>query len=283
MNTIRFKKSLAVLLALVLVMGLLPMTALADTPSISATGLSVTTDGTTAANPVKASTAYHVMVSLSNNMTYSISPSVTLYQVGNSTPVDTKMPTPAALGAGASTTVDLSWTPSAAGTVSLQAVVTDSDTLATLDTYTSGTIAVTVADGSYSYNSQTAGVSGGTYTINTPYQLVQLATAVNAGTNYTGTTFQLTADIDLSSVCGASVGNWTQIGTYTNNRIFSGTFDGNNKTISNLYISTSGTIRHQGLFGWVSGATIKNLTVTGVITVNSNDINKAGHSGICRR
>ena len=80
-----------------------------------------------------------------------------------------------------------------------------------------------------------------------------------------GTYFRLTADLDLSAESP-----WSPIGVNpnaTNN--FKGHFDGNNKTISNLTIGTSGTPVYQnpnsGLFGTASNsATIKNLTLSNI-------------------
>ncbi len=63
--------------------------------------------------------------------------------------------------------------------------------------------------------------SASTYSIGTPAELLGLVHIVN-GTNgktrdsFESKTVTLTANIDLSSVCGASIGSWTPIGTYTN-------------------------------------------------------------------
>ena len=58
----------------------------------------------------------------------------------------------------------------------------------------------------------------------------------------------LTDNIDMSTVCGESIGSWSPIvgGYYS----WCGTFDGNNKTIKNLYINS--TESSQGLFGYIS-------------------------------
>jgi len=59
---------------------------------------------------------------------------------------------------------------------------------------------------------------------------------------------------------------WTPIGNYTNattNKPFSGTFNGNDYEISNIYINN--TSNYQGLFGYNEGI-IKNLSVSGAIT-----------------
>ena len=76
-----------------------------------------------------------------------------------------------------------------------------------------------------------------------------------------GKNFKLTQDIDLSTVCYEGK-SWMPIGNDTNK--FTGTFDGDDHTISGLYIdSTEGW---QGLFGYVENGTIKNLTVKGTVS-----------------
>ncbi len=74
---------------------------------------------------------------------------------------------------------------------------------------------------------------------------------VNAGTAFNGKTIRLTEDVDLNNV------EWTPIGNSKNQ--FQGTFDGNNKTISNLVIT--GNKSDVGLFGMTTNGEIKNLTV----------------------
>lgn len=79
----------------------------------------------------------------------------------------------------------------------------------------------------------------------------------------------LTEDIDLKDVCNSSIGSWTPIGTWNIDKEigtpFSAEFDGNNHSISNLYISSSGLNPiAQGLFGYVTG-TIKNVVLKGSI------------------
>ncbi|MCH5190578.1 MAG: hypothetical protein J1F23_00290 [Oscillospiraceae bacterium] len=107
-----------------------------------------------------------------------------------------------------------------------------------------------------------------TYTISNAQQLKDLADSVNdtdKKLTYSYTTFRLTQNIDLSTVCGESLNggtSWTPIGT--NNYIFSGTFDGNNYKISGLYINNNSS--YQGLFGYITNGTVKNLTVKGTIS-----------------
>lgn len=78
---------------------------------------------------------------------------------------------------------------------------------------------------------------------------------------------RLTADIDLRSVCGQSMGkSWTPIESMTM-APFRGAFDGQGHTISGLYIN-SATSQINGLFGEVSGK-VCNLTVKGDIAASN--------------
>ena len=91
--------------------------------------------------------------------------------------------------------------------------------------------------------------ANGNYLISNADELVYFAKTVNVdGETYADKTVKLTADIDLAGK------EWAPIGTAEHP--FSGTFDGNNKTISNLKITTG---NYAGLFGYVSTATIKNV------------------------
>ncbi len=89
---------------------------------------------------------------------------------------------------------------------------------------------------------------------------------VNAGNTYKDCTVKLMNDIDLSSICGESIGNWEPIGNFCTNEnlCFEGTFEGNNHTISNIYINNS-NLEYQGFFGEVKNGSIKNLTTSGNI------------------
>ena len=83
---------------------------------------------------------------------------------------------------------------------------------------------------------------------------------------------KLTADIDLSDFCHAADDSkieksWVPIGN-SNNK-YQGTFDGNNKTITNLYINASQL--NVGLFGCTYEGTIKNLTFEYANVTNTNN------------
>jgi hypothetical protein len=124
------------------------------------------------------------------------------------------------------------------------------------------------------------------YTISTATQLAALATAVNAGTSYSGVNFWQIASIDLSvsdSYTGLTswVGGtpWTPIGSGygTGSTPFAGTFNGSSGggassyfTISNLTISTSTSITGVGLFGNATGNLANITLLSGSITVTGS-------------
>jgi len=92
-------------------------------------------------------------------------------------------------------------------------------------------------------------------------ELAEFRDKVNSGLTYEGKTINLLKDIDLSSVCGENIEgekiNWEPIGI--SEPYFKGTFEGNNHTISNLYINGA-TKQYQGLFG-INKGNIQNLTL----------------------
>lgn len=84
---------------------------------------------------------------------------------------------------------------------------------------------------------------------------------------------QLTADIDLESR------EWTPIGKSAS-YAYKGTFDGNDHEIKNLYV-TGTTSNHYGLFGVLgAGGTIRNLTVSGCVTITGSGSSYYGIGGI---
>lgn len=103
------------------------------------------------------------------------------------------------------------------------------------------------------------------YEITSAADLQNLAVIVNSGSskyNKNSVYYRLASDIDLSTVCGSDLGSWTPIGG--NNGSFKANFDGNGKTISNLYINKRSS--YQGLFGRLNtGNEVKNLKVTGSV------------------
>ena len=101
------------------------------------------------------------------------------------------------------------------------------------------------------------------YQISTADQLKLFRDKVNNATKTEDTKIcaELTEDIDLNGEA------WTPIGigepVYWGIRSYSGTFDGKGHTIKNLSIDRSA--QNVGLFGYVYGGTIRNLTVSGSV------------------
>ena len=89
--------------------------------------------------------------------------------------------------------------------------------------------------------------------------------AQNGSTQFEGKFFKLTSDINLDED-GDGIGeNWNPIGTMSSDKgSFKGVFDGDNHTISNLYIEST-EAKGIGLFSrTVNKAQIKNLTINNV-------------------
>ena len=101
------------------------------------------------------------------------------------------------------------------------------------------------------------------YKISTAAELAWFRDLVNKGN--VKASAKLTADIDLSEFCHAADGtkyteevSWTPIG-YSNT--YQGTFDGDGKTIRNLYINaTSGYVAFVAFFSYTYGCSLKNIT-----------------------
>ena len=98
------------------------------------------------------------------------------------------------------------------------------------------------------------------YEISTAAELAWFRDYVNKESQFASA--MLTDDIDLSEFCHAADAatnteelSWDPIG---NGRMYCGTFDGNGKTIRNLYINS--TIMNKGFFGYANGGSIKNIT-----------------------
>lgn len=103
--------------------------------------------------------------------------------------------------------------------------------------------------------------------IYTAQELKEFQESVNAGNNYEGVTIQLGADIDLSELkdsTGAQE-SWIPIGNGSSTKTrFTGTFNGNGHTISNMKITKvpadANSSPYIGLFGYVGEkGTITNL------------------------
>ena len=108
------------------------------------------------------------------------------------------------------------------------------------------------------------------YEISTAAELAWFRDYVNNESQYASAT--LTEDIDLSEFCHAADAatnteelSWDPIG---NGRMYCGTFDGNGKTIRNLYINS--TIMYKGFFGYANSGSIKNITFDNAKVKNTN-------------
>ena len=93
-------------------------------------------------------------------------------------------------------------------------------------------------------------------------ELIAFSKNVNSGSDYSGTTVFLDADIDFS---GGLSWQFEPIGK---NYDFQETFDGQGHTISNLVISSSSL--YAGLFGYSYRATIKNVLLDSSCSVVSS-------------
>ena len=110
------------------------------------------------------------------------------------------------------------------------------------------------------------------YKISKEAELVFFRDSVNAGTSYQGQYVEVTGDLSLSE-------DWIPVGTGKDNP-FSGSFDGNNYTITNLKVTsdsvaTDGSSFYAGLFGYITTyADVEDVRLTNV------DINVTDKSGL---
>ena len=110
------------------------------------------------------------------------------------------------------------------------------------------------------------GEVGNPYIITKAEELAWFRDQVNSGNNFICAKISDDVEvIDMSTVCHAEdksqnliEKSWEPIGKYDYGYQYGGTFDGNGKTITNLYINASQN--NVGLFGCTSEGTIKNLT-----------------------
>ena len=141
-------------------------------------------------------------------------------------------------------------------------------------------------------------VSGTTYTVKTACGLAWIAWVTNNGKTiadadktYTDSypasegfkdcTVTLADDISLAKpaqgVASGFEANWIPIGTYKGfdaRYYFQGTFDGGGHTITGMTIS-SASFYYIGLFGYLYGATVRNLTMAGSDNINLTTIANA--------
>ncbi len=116
------------------------------------------------------------------------------------------------------------------------------------------------------------------YLITTPAGLDLLAKKVNGtdgytANNYSGKYFELGDDIDYDNT---KENNYTAIGT--DSHPFSGKFDGKGYKVSGIRIDKNE--RYQAIFGYISGGTVKNLTVDDTrINIGNSTYNAGGIMG----
>ncbi|MCD8347769.1 MAG: cadherin-like beta sandwich domain-containing protein, partial [Lachnospiraceae bacterium] len=130
--------------------------------------------------------------------------------------------------------------------------------------------------------------SGGVYEISNAGQLFWFASLVNGDTAQEGITEAaaganavLTVNISLSTTTATHTNTgWTPIGDYSRSTApyYSGTFDGQNHTVSGLYINSSND--YQGLFGYIgSSGMVQNVTVSGSVSASGYVGGVAGYNG----
>ena len=111
---------------------------------------------------------------------------------------------------------------------------------------------------------QGAGTESDPYLISSEADWIILANKVNSGNSFTGKFFRQTANINVT----------TMVGNSSDSKPFSGTYDGDGKTL-NLSLNTS--TPHTAPFRLIANATIKNVVTTG--TVHSTDNHPSGLVG----
>ena len=122
--------------------------------------------------------------------------------------------------------------------------------------------------------------AGGTGVENDPYliangaQLALMRDKVNDGTANTAY-FKLTDSISLNASIEYPSNVWTPIGV---GNAFKGSFDGNGKTISGLYIKYNGA-DGTGFFAMVNDATIKNFAIVSSHIESTGTTNDCGETG----
>lgn len=138
------------------------------------------------------------------------------------------------------------------------------------------TFEAAASEGVVSYRARTsAAFSGGDGSQAKPYKIANATDILelqyfSAGNDFAGEYFSQTANIDLANL---GKQNGDDVATLSGIANFSGTYDGGNKTISNLKLA-AGT--YKGLFAMITGATLKDLTINNCTLIG--DVASAGGS-----
>ncbi|MBF9016430.1 MULTISPECIES: GLUG motif-containing protein [unclassified Oceanispirochaeta] len=160
--------------------------------------------------------------------------------------------------------VEISWSPEGTSAVNIN----KGTTLHTLSGLNNGTVytvtakAVSVSGGKATGHSITMGLPTSSTIIYCLSTAAELAALMDNPTVTMECYYILTKNIDLSSY--SSSGGWIPIGSETNP--FTGTFNGNNHIISNLYINRSSN--YQGLFGNVESSSGITSVIRNIIQEN---------------
>ena len=123
------------------------------------------------------------------------------------------------------------------------------------------------------------GVPPGDGSTGNPYQVTSFNNLLAVSGNYSSWVYNYiqTSDIDASETVSLNAGaGWSPIGNY--NHVFTGSYNGQNKTVSGLYIFST-TADYIGFFGKTSGASISNLNLTDVnVTADTHVGGLAGYN-----
>ena len=135
---------------------------------------------------------------------------------------------------------------------------------------------VSTWDGTWEPWTHGTGTEADPFLIENAQQLAYLAYRVNNGLDAGGGHvsnhdyhYKMMIDVNLN---GSNSFQWTSIGYWNSNfdyQSFGGHFDGNNHTISRLYINNSAN--RVGFFAYTEGAIIKNLAINGTKVFTSGD------------
>ncbi len=134
----------------------------------------------------------------------------------------------------------------------------------------------TITNNGQILNKGTAEIEGNNtvdyFAIGTAEELISFRSIVNSGCKFAGVDVKLTADIDLGEQNWLPIGNYRQSNNF-GNHTFEGKFDGQNHTISGLFINGDAYPENYkekdsvygALFGYVANAIVKNFTIRGTV------------------